>query len=107
MEELSEMIRRLHEAANGDTERRGAPRVARQGVLSIHLSSPESTKTVQFRDCSATGIGFCSTSSLTLGTLFEVIVKHPARGDLVFRYEVVRCQKTSNQQYIIGAKLLR
>jgi hypothetical protein len=110
MEELAEMIRRLHESAHGGAERRGAPRVERQGALSIRITGPKSSSkliNVRFRDCSAMGIGFNASSSLSPGTHLETVVKHPERGDLVFRYEVVRCQRMGKNLYAIGAKLLR
>ncbi|HWB53763.1 MAG TPA: PilZ domain-containing protein [Tepidisphaeraceae bacterium] len=112
MEDLSEMIRRVHEAADGktDAERRNAPRLARQGAISIRVAGADSSSksiSVRFRDCSASGIGFSSSSPLPAGTNIETVVKHPDRGDLIFRYEVVRCLRVNKNLFTIGAKLIR
>ena len=111
MEELSELIHRLHSSAGeSDGERRQAPRVSRSGTLDIRVAlDGKKTRTisVRFRDCSSTGIGFSHSNSMEISTRFEVVIKHPTRGDQVLRYEVVRCQKMAKGSYNIGARILR
>lgn len=111
MEELADTIRRLHESGPVEkSERRRGNRVRRKGAICIQIAGQgleSQTLTVQFRDCSETGIGFTAELSMEPGAKFDVVIRHPERGDLVLSYQVVRCDQVGPDVYDIGAKLMR
>ena len=110
MDDLAEMIRQLHESGGDCSERRKAKRIVRQGILSIQIPGPQlqsQTVTVQFRDCSSTGIGFESDLPMDVSSRFDVVITHPQQGNLVLSYEVVRCDRRKDNIFMIGAKLIR
>jgi HD-like signal output (HDOD) protein len=106
---LSKMTKALHpDPEPQGKDKRRSPRFSRGGALPLYPYTNGQVGDVvraQFRDASAQGLGIVLQQSLAAGSQFVIRLPQKTGEPLPILYTVVRCEKSSEREYRVGAEL--